>query len=142
VAYVRFSKHKNKPKRPPTVAFAKHGRIQLNQSAVQALGDDPANIKCVFLLWDKSANKVGIQPTRKKDKETYNINFNPGGGAALSAKSFFDFIGHSKQETTWFPARWIPEEKLLEVELKAISSLPEKEIAKKVVEYRDHRQVR
>ena len=140
MAYQKFTKHKNKPKRPPTVAFAKQGRIQLNQSAVQALGDT-ASIKCVELLWDKSANKVGIRPMRKKSRDTYNINFNRGGGGALSAKSFFDHIGHSKDETTWFPARWIPDEELLEVDIKAIPSLPEKEIAKRIAEYRDHRPV-
>jgi hypothetical protein len=139
VPFEIFSRYGNRINRPPTVAIAKQGRIQLNKAATEFFGPDLEAINWVLLMWDKSAKKVGIRPLRKKDKRGYRINFNPNGGAALSSKSFMDFIGYDREQTRWFPARWNEDEQVLEVELVEVDSLPAKQIAKKILEYRRHR---
>jgi hypothetical protein len=57
----------------------------------------------------------------------------------LSSKCFVDFIGYDREQTRWFPARWNEEEGVLEVELVEVDSLAAKQIARKIIEYRQHR---
>lgn len=133
-----FSRYGNRINRPPTLAIAKQGRIQLNKAAAELLGT-PDAIKWVLLMWDKSANKIAIRPLRTKDKRAYKINFNPNGGAALSAKSFVEFIGYDRDATKWFPARWNETEKALEADLVQVEKLSQRQLTKRVEEYRTHR---
>jgi hypothetical protein len=140
VAYQIFSKRGNRSNHPPTLSIGKQGRIQLNKTACEAFGD-PEDVKGVLLMYDKSANTVALRPLRKKDKRGYSINFNRAGGAALSCKSFIDFIGYDKEKTEWFSVEWNEAEQALEAKLVAVADLPAKQLGKKIEQYRRRRKL-
>jgi|HubBroStandDraft_6_1064221.scaffolds.fasta_scaffold1680843_1 hypothetical protein len=140
MAFVIFSKHANRHNQPPTISIGKQGRIQLNKSACELFGDLSA-IQSVLLLWDKDANKLGIKALPKKDKRAYRFNVNRAGGAALSAKSFIEFIGYDRGKTQWFPAQWNQVEELIEAKLVNVGALSAQQVAKQIDDYRRQRRV-
>ena len=99
-----FAKTARRQNNPPTLSIAaKSGRIGLNKASAALL---PEHTENVLLLWDKDEQVIGIRPIKKKDLKAFRITFNQGGGGAIAAKTFCDFIGIDYSETIHLSAEW------------------------------------
>lgn len=92
----------------PKVTITNLGRIAINNSASALLKKNPAT-EHVLLLWDKTTNRIGIQPIKKGDHRSYPLKaYGPKGrtGTGFSAVTFLKFIGYDYSETHSYPAEW------------------------------------
>src|ERR1700735_3552546 len=86
----------------PKVTITNLGRFSINNSASEMLKKHPQTSDAVLLLWDKIANKVGIQPIRKNDERAYPLkSYGAKGrsGTGFSAVTFLNFINYDWSET-------------------------------------------
>src|SRR5579863_2204176 len=98
MAYEIFTKTYNRRDNPPTLSISgKSGRLGCNKASAELLRKHYTGH--VLLMWDPEAQKIAIQPIKKKDARAFRVTFNKGGGAAIAAKSFCDFIGIDYSET-------------------------------------------
>ena len=101
----------------PAISINQMGRIGLNQSASEILRKN--GVEYVLLLWDKDELKMAIKSASKTDARAYRPGFSKkGGGAGFSAKTFFAHIKYETSQTRSFTAKWNPNEKMFEIELK------------------------
>jgi hypothetical protein len=92
----------------PKVTITSLGRFSINNSATVLLKKNPS-VEFVLLLWDKSTNRVAIQPAKKGDLRAYPLKaYGPKGrsGTGFSAVTFIKFIGYDCSKTHSFPAEW------------------------------------
>jgi hypothetical protein len=100
----------------PTVAITPRGTIVFNAAASRIMVG--AAIKAVFLLWDKSANKLAFKAASRKDKDAFVVSQATGrSSGSLKAKSFLTYIGWQAKKRESFSATWNEEEKMLEITL-------------------------
>jgi hypothetical protein len=92
----------------PKVTITNLGRFSISNSASALLKKNP-NIEFVLLLWDKTTNMIGIQPTKKGDSRAYPLkSYGPKGrsGTGFSAVTFLNFINYDWSKTRPFMAEW------------------------------------
>ena len=103
----------------PKVTITNLGRFSINNAA-SALLRKNTKIDSVFLFWDKSTNRVGIQPVdqpiKNVDHRAYPLKaYGPKGrsGTGFSAVTFLRFIHYDYSKTHSFPVTWSIEENML-----------------------------
>lgn len=98
----------------PKVTISGYGRIALNNAAADALAK--GKVGFVVLLWDRTTQRVGIQPAAKETTNTYPLKaYGPEGkgGTGFSAVTFLNFINYDWSQTRSFGAEWNAAEKML-----------------------------
>jgi len=75
-------------------------------------------------MFDKSARKVGLRPSNKKDPRSFAVRYmrtkdkdKAVTGAAFSGVTFFQHIGYDLSATGQYPIVWDAEESIFEVNL-------------------------
>jgi hypothetical protein len=101
----------------PVVSILPDGRLTLNAAATRLV--QKAGVRTVRVLWDKLSCGIALQASEKGDKNSYTIAFSRGRSASISLKAFLAFIGWSSNRRQSVPARWNPQQKMLEAELPA-----------------------
>src|SRR5208282_169538 len=100
----------------PTVAITPRGTIVFNAAASRIMAG--AGIRAVFLLWDKSANKLAFKSASRKDRDAFVVSLATGrSSASLKAKSFLTYIGWQAKKRESSPATWNEKERMLEITL-------------------------
>jgi hypothetical protein len=100
----------------PTVAITPRGTIVFNAAASRIMVG--AGIKAVFLLWDKSVNKLAFKAASRKDRDAFVVSLATGrSSASLKAKSFLSYIGWQAKKRESFSATWSEKEKMIEITL-------------------------
>lgn len=95
----------------PRVTITNLGRFSINNSATNLLrGIVGAGVQSemrVLLLWDKSTNRIAIQPAKKDDHRSYPLKtYGPKGrsGTGFSAVTFLNYINYNFTETHRYAA--------------------------------------
>jgi hypothetical protein len=92
----------------PRVTINRLGRFNINSSATKMLKITP-EVAHVFLLWDKTTNRVGIKPLLKGDQRSYPLKVygkQENSGSGFSAVSFLRYINYDFSKTRAFPVEW------------------------------------
>src|SRR5580693_3813990 len=98
----------------PAVTLSSDGKLSLNADAgdlMKAIG-----AKFVHLLWDAETHKIAFRPLTKSDSRSYKLTVSNAHkrGMAVSASTFFRYIGWIRSDRVTVPVQWNEKEKLLE----------------------------
>ena len=108
----------------PAISVSSEGRVNLNKGVVQRLR--AMAVEYVLLLWDGERHKVGLRPISKRDNRAFRVLYgNRENAAALSGKSFFDYIGYNYAESRILPATWDENEEMFEIPIPQDALKPE-----------------
>jgi hypothetical protein len=100
----------------PALAIHADGRISLNAD----VGDLVASLgaKYAQILWDRENLRLGIRPLPKRVAGAFKLTFMKGKrGAALSARSFLNYIQWQQSRPFTAVVQWNEKEGLLEAVL-------------------------
>jgi hypothetical protein len=100
----------------PALAIHADGRISLNAD----VGDILASLgaKYAQILWDRENLKLGIRPLPKREARSFKLSFVRGKrGAALSARSFLNYIQWQQSKAFTAAVHWNQKDALLEAVL-------------------------
>jgi hypothetical protein len=100
----------------PALAINANGRISLNADVGDILSSLGA--KYAQILWDRETLKLAIRPLTKRDARAFKVTFMKGKrGAALSARSFLNYIHWQQSKPFAAAVHWNEKEGLLEAVL-------------------------
>ena len=99
------------------MTLSSDGKLSLNADAgdlMKAIG-----AKFVHLLWDAETHKIAFRPLTKSDSRSYKLTVSNAHkrGMAVSASTFFRYIGWIRSDRVTVPVQWNEKEKLLEASL-------------------------
>lgn len=82
----------------PAVTINPAGKIYFNQETAEWLR--ALRVKQVLLLWSSETSMVGVRAAKASDSRAYRLAYNiRGGGATITARSFLNWIGFSKDNS-------------------------------------------
>jgi hypothetical protein len=104
----------------PILTISKLGRLSFNSASTEVLVKH--SVTHVLLLWDRAANKIGIQSAGKKDPRAYTLHFAAkNANSGFAAKTFLHHITYDYNATKSFVPQWNEKESMFEVDIPAES---------------------
>jgi hypothetical protein len=97
----------------PQVRILPMGRLQFNMAAAKPM--QKRGVEWVLLLWDAEMKRAALKPATRNDPGAYKVRYIDGGGAALSALTFLQYINYDYSKSRCFPICWNETENIYEI---------------------------